>query len=65
MRSKVRSGLAFFNLTYLFVMFKKEKDLEERSKVLLKNKEVRSLRSTILSSFPNVSEEEVHDRDYF
>lgn len=40
-------------------MFKKERDLAERSKTLLKNKEVRSLKTDILKKFPNVTEEEL------
>ena len=39
-------------------MFKKEKDLQERSRALLKNKEVRNLRTHFLTEFPSVSEEE-------
>jgi translation initiation factor 2D len=38
-------------------MFKKERDIAERSKTLLKNKEVRTLKSEILKKFPNVQEE--------
>ena len=40
-------------------MFKKDKDLQERSRALLKNKEVRNLRNNFLSEFPSVNEEEV------
>lgn len=41
-------------------MFKKERDLAERSKTLLKNKEVRSLKTEICKQFPNVQEEELN-----
>jgi translation initiation factor 2D len=41
-------------------MFKKERDIAERSKTLLKNKEVRTLKSEILKKFPNVQEEELN-----
>lgn len=41
-------------------MFKKERDLAERSKTLLKNKEVRSLKSEIIKKFPTISEEELN-----
>jgi predicted ribosome-associated RNA-binding protein Tma20 len=41
------------------LMFKKTQDLAERSKTLLKNKEVRSLRKEIAAQFPAVTEEDV------
>lgn len=41
-------------------MFKKERDLAERSKTLLKNKEVRTLKAEILKKFPQVGEEELN-----
>jgi translation initiation factor 2D len=41
-------------------MFKKERDLAERSKTLLKNKEVRNLKADIVKKFPNVNEEELN-----
>jgi translation initiation factor 2D len=41
-------------------MFKKERDLAERSKTLLKNKEVRNLKADIVKKFQNVSEEELN-----
>lgn len=40
-------------------MFKKDRDLTERSKTLLKNKEVRNLRSELVKQFPSVSEDEI------
>jgi translation initiation factor 2D len=40
-------------------MFKKERDLDERSKTLLKNKEIRTLKSEICKQFPTISEEEL------
>jgi translation initiation factor 2D len=40
-------------------MFKKDKDLEERSRSLLKNKEIRKFRSEILASFPLLNEAEI------
>eukprot|EP01036_Dinobryon_divergens_P027497 gene27497-36281_t len=39
-------------------MFKKDKDLQERSRALLKNKEVRNLRNHFLTEFPSVNEEQ-------
>ena len=41
-------------------MFKKERDLAERSKTLLKNKEVRTLKADIIKRFPSVQEEELN-----
>lgn len=41
-------------------MFKKERDLAERSKTLLKNKEVRTLRSNILKEFPQVNDDQLN-----
>ena len=41
-------------------MFKKDRDLTERSKTLLKNKEVRCLKAEIVKQFPNVQEEELN-----
>eukprot|EP00639_Heterosigma_akashiwo_P036537 CAMPEP_0194723602 /NCGR_PEP_ID=MMETSP0296-20130528/14584_1 /TAXON_ID=39354 /ORGANISM="Heterosigma akashiwo, Strain CCMP2393" /LENGTH=187 /DNA_ID=CAMNT_0039627061 /DNA_START=85 /DNA_END=644 /DNA_ORIENTATION=- len=38
-------------------MFKKERDLTERSRTLLKNKEVKKLKTTILQSFPGLTQE--------
>ena len=40
-------------------MFKKEKDLTERSQQLLKNKEIRTLRADCLKQFPSITEDEV------
>lgn len=40
-------------------MFSKERDLAERSKTLLKNKEVRTFKAEILKQFPNVQEDEL------
>ena len=45
-------------------MFKKDKDLQERSRALLKNKEVRNLRNQFLTEFPSVNEEEVTSMKY-
>lgn len=41
-------------------MFKKDRDLAERSKTLLKNKEVRTLKADIVKQFPNVNEDELN-----
>jgi predicted ribosome-associated RNA-binding protein Tma20 len=40
-------------------MFKKDRDLDERSKTLLKNKEIRTLKSEICKQFPAIREEEL------
>lgn len=40
-------------------MFKKDRDLTERSKTLLKNKECRNLRSEVLKQFPSITEDEI------
>ena len=41
-------------------MFKKERDLAERSRTLLKNKEVRSFKSSLLQQLQNISEDELN-----
>lgn len=38
-------------------MFKKDKDMAERSKTLLKNKEIRSLTAEVLKQYPRLNEE--------
>ena len=40
-------------------MFKKDKDLSERSRNLLKNKEVRTLKTTLLQKHPRLAEEQL------
>jgi len=40
-------------------MFKKERDLEQRSSTLLKNKEARKLRADILAAFPSTNDEQL------
>ena len=42
-------------------MFSKEKDLVERSKFLLKNKEARTLKADIAKLFPRLSENEISE----
>lgn len=42
-------------------MFKKDKDLTERSRSLLKNKEIRSLKAEILLQFPRLSEDQISE----
>ena len=50
--------LIIFNITFSACkMFKKEKDMAEKSRSLLKNKEVRKLRADVLIQFPSLSEE--------
>jgi predicted RNA-binding protein (TIGR00451 family) len=41
-------------------MFKKDRDLAERNKCLLKNKEVRTLKADVLKQFPSLSEEDIN-----
>jgi predicted ribosome-associated RNA-binding protein Tma20/translation initiation factor 1 (eIF-1/SUI1) len=41
-------------------MFRKEKDLAERSRTLLKNKEAKTLKAEVLKQFPAVTEDEIN-----